>query len=182
MRIIHLLWLVLALMAPAAAEYKDPELEAFIQESVLTELRASPLPAPRIRTVLAQDEAGRPLYFIPGCPICGAVQKGFEAFLAEAPESGDAGADLFTAEDALVRTRTVSVYVQGILTRRMAAMDWTPAQRSEWESRMKRAADAGLQALKQLQSEGVETYARMWSCQMCDAGVRASEGKDPPRP
>lgn len=179
-RTIATLALLLALLATApvwAAEAPaDPELDRFVYSAVLEGLNELRPPHATVDRVLEEDSEGRPVSFIPGCPICMPAREAFRAYRAQ-PEPGSptSGALLESlgSEKDLERTAALGRLVQDLVTRRIAASGWSDAEAEVWAQRFQSAAAEGQRQLSAHQARGVEAYEMMWSCMICDGASRA---------
>lgn len=181
-RLLAILALVAAFLpaSPALGAPADPELDRFVYSAVLDGLHELGLPDATVDRILENDSEGRPVSFIPGCPICTPARNAFLAWRAR-PAVADrppatASPELLArlaSDKALERTSALGRLVQDLVTRRIAAARWTDAEAEAWGRRFQAATAEGQRQLTAHQAQDVPAYKMMWSCMMCDGAARA---------
>lgn len=185
-RWILMLALLVGLAAPAAAgddsAPQDPELDGFVYSAVLEGLSTQGLPDATVDRLLAVDPEGRPVSFIPGCPICMPSMRAFRDWRARPDRSAASPASpervaALSQDDDLGRTSALARLVRELVSRRIATAGWSESEAEAWSGRFEAAAREGQRQLVAWQAKGVATYRAMWSCMICDAATRACPRK-----
>lgn len=174
-----LLALVWAGPARAAQEPADRELDRFVYQAVLDGLYTMGLSDQTVDRILEEDAEGRPVSFIPGCPLCMPAREAFRDYrqrtdARDVPPS--APASMLAALDSekdLERTSALGRLVQDLVAKRIAAANWSDAEAEAWSRRFEAAAAEGQRQLTAHQAQDVEAYEMMWSCMICDGASRA---------
>lgn len=174
---------LLALLSagPARADQgpADPELDRFVYEAVLDGLTTMGLSDATVDRILEEDSGGRPVSFIPGCPICMPAREAFRAYRQGthprdvAPVAPAAMLAALDSEKDLERTSALGRLVQELIAKRIAAANWSDAEAESWGRRFEAAAAEGQRQLTAHQAQDVEAYKMMWSCMICDGASRA---------
>lgn len=173
MRFLILLLLFLT-MLPGLAEEKHQVARDFVAQAVTKELSESQLTQKTLDLLLAQDEQGRPLSFIPDCPICLGVQ---DALLAWKVSSEDVNVpDDWSAARASTRTSSLAKFVRQAVKRELGTIE-DLNQRLEMNHRLRAGSEEGQRLLTLQQNRKVKAYKMMWSCLMCDAAERATKDR-----
>lgn len=166
------LYLLLILLMAQTSWAEHLEARQFVKEAVLSKLSQSTISPATLEQLLAKDEDGHPLSFIPDCPICLGVQDGL-ALVSKGSE--DKGLpEAFQVEKTSTRTSGVARFVRAAVKEKLGTIE-SVDQRLDMAAKLKAGSEEGQRQLERYQSRRVEAYKMMWSCLMCDAAAKAGQ-------
>lgn len=162
----------LVLLLPQVVWAEHEQARQFVKEAVEAKLQTASFSESTLSRLLAKDEKGHPLSFIPDCPICLGVQDALKAQQAGEQDEG-LPAEL-QADKASTRTSFLAKFVRVAVKEKLATLS-SLQERVDMAAKLKAGSEEGQRQLERYQGRKVEAYKMMWSCLMCDAAARAGE-------
>jgi hypothetical protein len=189
---------VMVKAAPTAPEsdvisgstFFDREGQKLVYFAVLEGLYDQSIPDAVIAKVLVNDNQGRPVSFILGCPICHPVYDAFQTYRTRPSFFKSDRRDFSTtdqqdelhneikmlnSEKPMERTAAVGRLVRRWVQIALAKQNLSSAEMGRWATRLKAMSEVGQSKLSEHQRNGVEAYKLMWSCMLCDGAVKGSK-------